>query len=142
MDVAVMEAPGVAPQNLSESGSWLCSRHPKLRALVEQIGAWQDGMPVMYKVRDTVNEFDRIAASANGAKGVGAVFRPRHTEVGAMLVMAPSEVNRLRMLATLSPANHLVAGVNFSVFDIATFDAVDRDLIYDWLRAVRMGVLG
>jgi len=149
-----MEAPGVAPQALSESGSWLCEKHPILAKLCKQIDAWEDGVPrgssdveqiagpVMWKVRDTVIEFDRIAAKATVTREVGAIFRPRHEGVGAMLVMSPSEVGRLRLLATLAPLKGEGPGVQFCVADLQPFDAAGKELIQDWLRAVRIGILG
>lgn len=142
MESAVMEAPGVAPQALSESGSWLCSRHPILADLCLRIGAWEANEPVMYMVRDTVIEFDRIAASAAFTREVGAILRPRRQDVEAMLVMSPSQVGRLRLLATLAPLKSEGPGVQFCVADLQSFDAAGKDLIEDWLRAVRIGVLG
>lgn len=141
MDTSVLEAPGVAPQTLSESGSWLCSRHPKLVELVQQIGAWENRAPVMWRVRDAVIEFDRIAASAATTYAVGAIFRPRRQDVGAMLVMSPSEVGRLRLLATLAPLPSAGPGVQFCTSDLEGFDAVGKELIQDWLK-VLVGAFG
>lgn len=142
MDTSVLEAPGVAPQTLSESGSWLCGRHPKLVELVQQIGAWENDAPVMWLVRDSVIEFDRIAAMAATAHAVGAIFRPRRPDMMAMAVMSPSEVGRLRLLATLAPPVHSGIGVQFCASDLEGFDRVGKELIQDWLRAVRIGILG
>lgn len=142
MDTAVMEAPGVAPQGLSESGSWLCSRHPQLRKLVERIGAWHEGAPVMYEVRDAIVEYDRVTGLRDIAHAVGAIFRPVKPEQSELGVMSPSEVGRLRLLATFAPPVFEGRGVQFCISDLEAFAASDPDLVYDFVRAVRTGVLG
>lgn len=122
-------APGVAPLALSEAGSWLCSRHPMLRELVERIGAWQDDAPVLWKVRDALNGYD-------DEPGV------EYATSLVLMTMAPGEIGRLRLLATLAPRSGRSQNARFCMEDLGTFDTVDRDLIEDWLRCVRIGVLG
>lgn len=135
MESAVMEAPGVAPLNLSESGSWLCNKHGMLRALVEQIGSWDDGAPVMHRVRDVVIEYDRFLVSP-----VPVITQA----VAAIVVMAPSEISRLRMLATLAPNRLDGSRVQFSIRDLEPFTNTEdgRALVEDYLHAVRAVVLG
>lgn len=119
----------VAPLALSEAGSWLCSRHPKLRELVQRIGAWRDAAPVLWMVRDALNAWD---------DNPGIEFESSK----ALSIMSPGEHGRLRLLATLAPRSAYGQNARFCVDDLGTFDTVDRDLIEDWLRCVRIGVLG
>lgn len=128
VDVVAMGDRAVAPLNLSEAGSWLCERHEDLTELVKRIGAWDQGTPVMWKVRNTIGLFD------NDAHGTPAVQ--------ALLVMSPGEVGRLRLLATVAPRSAFGENVRFCVEDLRTFDAVGKELIEDWIRCVRIGVLG
>lgn len=118
-----MGVSAVAPLNLSEAGSWLCARHETLRELVQEIDAWRDGEPDMIKVRDTI-----IWADAGYAT--------------ALRLWSPSQVGRLRLLATLAPISAQGGSVKFCVDDLRTFDRAGKELIEDWLRAVRCGVLG
>lgn len=131
-----MGVAAVAPLNLSDAGSWLCLRHRDLLDLVEEIGAWDSeaGMPVMWKVRDAVRDFDTFA----------------HTEDAAsskLYLMSPSQVGRLRLLATLAPrgvenAPPWESAAAFCVEDLRTFDRAGKELIEDWIRCIRIGVLG
>lgn len=126
-----MGVTAVAPLSLSEAGSWLCARHEDLRNLVEEIGAWESGEPVMWKVRDTIRDFDTLLCTT-GAQS------------SKLYLMSPSQVGRLRLLATVAPrgAYPWSNAVSFAVEDLATFDAAGKELIVDWLRCVRTGVLG
>lgn len=132
MDAAVMEAPGVAPTNLSDSGSWLCSQDETLRSLVQRIGAWDDGRPAMHYVRDVVMTHDA---------GLAGWPSESVRKLGRMM---PDEVARLRMLASLAPVTHDDKRVQFSVRDLESFSRTDegRRLVELYLRAVRIGVLG
>lgn len=118
--------------NLSESGSWLCNKHPMLRALVEQIGSsWDDGSPVMHHVRDVVIAYDGNVSS-------------NLSSVRAFALMFGAERACLRMLATLAPNNPGGPDVQFCVRDMELITGTDegRALVEDYLRAVRIGVLG
>lgn len=139
----VVEAPGVAPLALSEAGSWLCSQDAFLRELVERIGAWDPDMgPKMRVVRDALIEHDRIRAQEDAARAVGAIFRPNRPEQRELAVMAPSEIGRLRMLATLAPGTYRGPGLQFCIDDLATFDKSGKNLVLLWLEAVRIGLVG
>lgn len=125
-----MGSAAVAPLNLSDAGSWLCARHTTLRDLVKEIpGAYVNGGPVMWKVRDAVRDFDMAMV---------------HAEKSVLRLMSPSQVGRLRLLATLAPrgASPWSGAVQFCVDDLKTFHAVDSALLEDWLRCVRIGVIG
>lgn len=121
----------VAPLNLSEAGSWLCDRHPDLGELVKEIGAWDQGGPVVWKVRDVVRDFDTLHHSDDAASS-------------KLYLMSPSQIGRLRMLATLAPrgASPWSPGVSFCADDLLTFDRAGKELIEDWLRCIRIGVIG
>jgi len=141
----VAEAPGVAPLNLSESGSWLCSQDETLRALVYRIGAMVADEPDMIAVRDAVIEYDRINGLWTNSLGMSRDgFTGRAAEQREMLTMTPGEIGRLRMLATLAPKPGTAPGVQFSVFDLTTFNATaaGRELVYAYTRALRWGVVG
>lgn len=123
----------VAPLNLSEAGSWLCNRHDDLTELVQRIGAWQDGEPLMWLVRETVVGYDE-GRHKNGVVAPSAV--------AAVAIMSPGEVGRLRLLATLAPRAAFGDNAKWCVEDLRTFDAVGKELIEDWLRCIRIGVIG
>lgn len=127
--VAVLHegSPGVAPLNLSEAGSWLCARHNDLRELVQRIGAWKDGAPYLPDVRRAVCDYD-------------VAVRQNLPPMSALRHMMPAEVHKLRLLATLAPKSAFFDHVHFCVRDIEGLG--DDDLILDWLRCVRIGVLG
>lgn len=138
------EAPGVAPLNLSEAGSWLCSQDADLRDLVDRIGKWSNGQPEMAKVRDAVVEHDRLAVVRERNRAAGASFQPFRRDQQVMLRMTPGEVNRLRMLATLAPRPADWPAVQFSVFDLMTFNSTPegKALVLLYLDAVRIGLVG
>lgn len=93
-------------------------------------------MPVMHRVRDAVMEHDNRRATEPDW------WLPNPTEpVHALFLMSPSEVGRLRLLATLAP-RRARGNVQFTIEDLSSFDAVGKHLIEDWLRCVRIGVLG
>lgn len=115
--------------SLSEAGSWLCERHSDLQDLVMRIGAWDAGAPVMWKIRAALNVFDDEPAAEIESSM-------------ALSVMAPGQVGRLRLLATLAPRSAYGQSSRFCVEDLESFDAVGKDLIADWLRCIRIGVLG
>lgn len=116
--------------NLSEAGSWLCSRHPELAELVKRIGAWRDGEPHMPEVRTRVVAYD-LAVEQD--KPVPA----------SMKTLIPSELSRLRLLATLAPKSAFFGRLEWCVADIQGLDrTTGAPLIEDWLRCVRIGVLG
>jgi hypothetical protein len=50
------------------------------------------------------------------------------------MAMSGSELGRLRLLATLTGT-----GVRFSVLQLNSFDAAGKQLLEDWLDAVRQG---
>lgn len=105
-------------------------RHPVLRELAEEIGAWTktDGL-MLWRVRDAVRDFDMAMV---------------HAEKSKLRVMSPSQVGRLRLLATLAPrgASPWSGAVQFCADDLTTFSAADSELIEDWLRCIRIGVIG
>lgn len=120
----------VAPLTLSESGSWLCNQHPELADLVRRIGHWHDGEPDMPRVRNAVVEYD------------AAVARNDMPEA-SMRRMTPSEINRLRMLATLAPRSAFFGRLQFCAADLLGLDrSTGGPLIEDWLRCIRIGVIG
>lgn len=121
--------------SLSDAGCWLCERHSDLQELVQRIGAWEDGAPVMWMLRETV-------AKADGLREKVVRMAVLTEDVAAALIMSPGEFDRLRLLATLAPRSATSENVKWCVEDMGTFDAVGKDLIEDWLRAVRIGVLG
>lgn len=125
--VVLQDAPGVAPLSLSEAGSWLCSRHSSLRELVERIGAWKNGAPYLPDVRRAVCDFD-------------VAVRQNLPPMTALRHMLPADVHKLRLLATLAPKSAFFDDLHFCVRDIECLG--DDDLILDWLRAVRIGVVG
>jgi len=130
MSVAAVEVAGVAPVNLSEAGSWLCSRHSQLRELVERLGAWENGAPVMWMVREMIVDFDADQASNSYPQK-------------ALAMMTASEISRLRLLATLAPKSAFTGKLQFCVDDMRGLDqTTGKPLIEDWLRCVRIGVLG
>lgn len=141
MTSAVAEAPGVAPLSLSDSGSWLCSQDETLRKLVYRIGAMVADEPDMIAVRDAVIEYDRITGLWNHSR---SGFTASADEQRELITMTPGEVGRLRMLATLAPKPATGFGVQFSVFDLTTFNATKagRDLVRLYARAIRIGVIG
>lgn len=132
MDATLEEvaAPGVAPLARSEAGSWLCGRHPMLRELVQRIGQWQAGEPDMSRVRDAVVLYDEaIRENREVPKGMGTLI--------------PSEVNRLRLLATLAPKSAYSGHLSFCVADLEGFDrSTGQPLVEDWMRCVGMGLYG
>lgn len=126
-----MGSAAVAPLKLSEAGSWLCEQHSDLRELVEEIGAWEHGAPLMWKVRDTVRDFDSFAHAEDAASS-------------KLYLMSPGQVGRLRLLATLAPRGAMPwsGAAAFCVEDLEPFDRAGKELIEDWLRCVRIGVIG
>lgn len=120
----------VAPLNLSEAGSWLCEQHPELTELVQRIGHWRDGEPDMPRVRNAVVDYD-------------AAIRDNMPVPMHMHTLVPSEINRLRLLATLAPRSAFYGRLEFCVTDLQGFDrSTGGPLIEDWLRCVRIGVIG
>jgi hypothetical protein len=130
VEVVGVGSAAVAPLSLSEAGSWLCDRHPELAELVQRIGHWRDGEPDMPRVRNAVVDYDAAVASNS---------MPQK----AMRMMTPSEVNRLRLLGTLAPRSAFYGRLQFCVSDLQGFDrSTGGPLIEDWLRCVRIGVIG
>lgn len=133
VEVVGVGSAAVAPLSLSEAGSWLCSRHEDLQALVEEIDAWENGAPSLWRVRNVVRDFDMLHHAEDAASS-------------KLYLMSPSQVGRLRLLATLAPRvvndGPWSGAVSFSVDDLLTFDRAGKELIEDWLRCVRIGVIG
>lgn len=129
--VAVMpELAGVAPLNLSEAGSWLCGRHSDLAALVDRINAMRGGEPNMPQVRACVTDYD-MAVRMN--------LPPQ----SAMRHMMPTEVHRLRLLATLAPKSAFFDDhLQFCVRDLEGLGPDSRELVTDWMRCIRIGLFG
>lgn len=126
--VAVLEeATGVAPLKLSEAGSWLCSRHSDLQQLVRKIGAWKDGEPYLPDVRRAVCDYD-------------AAVKQNLPPMSVLRHMMPAEIHKLRLLATLAPKSAFFDDLHWCVRDMECLG--DDDLVLDWLRAVRIGVVG
>lgn len=138
----------VAPLSLSEAGSWLCERHSVLRELCEEIGAWENGEPIVWRVRDAINDFDAFLHPQDTTNTFGRPVAEAHEfntkSRRRLYLMSPSQVGRLRLLATLAPrgASPWSPAVSFCVEDLESFDAAGKELIEDWLRCVRIGVIG
>lgn len=135
------------PRNLYDMGNWLCSRHAELAKLVGEIGCAQsNGRPDMNLVRDCVISFDQFktARVEYGRKNrlvepdaVSITMGPQPTRATArMLLMAPGEIARLRLLATFAPGVGIVPGVEWCVDDLASFDAAGHQLVADWISAI------
>jgi hypothetical protein len=110
-----------------------------LRELVKEIGAWSADGPEMVRVRDAVIEYDKWRAATSP---VGHAFPSRKLAVRVLAVMSPSAIGRLRLLATLAPGTYQRPGLQFCIDDLATFDRAGKELIADWLRCIRVGVIG
>jgi hypothetical protein len=127
-------------------GNWLCSRHPELAQLVTEIGCMLPGdKPDMNLLRDCVISFDKFKTDRveygrkNSLKGqaVSITMGPQPTRATSrMLLMAPSEIARLRLLATCAPGVGIVPGVEWCVDDLAPFDAAGHKLVADWITAI------
>lgn len=131
----------IPPRKLSETGSWLCARHSELTELVQQVGAWDTdtGTPNMYVLRDILSAYDLEGR----VQEIRRQHSPsRHRAVCELIMMSPGQVGRLRLLATLADRPAYARAPEFSVSDLLMFDHAGKDLIVDYLRAVRVAVCG
>lgn len=134
------------PRNLYDMGVWLCSRHADLAKLVNEVGCMGSGnRPDINRVRDCVISFDafKVARVEYGRKNsltgaaVSTTLGPQATPaVHRMLLMAPGEIARLRLLATTAPGVGIAPGVEWCVDDLASFDASGHRLVADWIAAI------
>lgn len=135
---SVVEAP---PRNLYDAGQWLVERHPDLAALCARIGAvLPDGLVDVGQVRESVSSFDAYVMDRaefnrkNRLVDPSITLGPQPAPAAAqMLVMLPSQVAWLRLLATLAPG---APSVQWSADVLAVLGAGSATLLQDWLSAV------
>lgn len=105
-----------------------------------------DRTPDVHRVRDCVISYDafKVDRIEFGRKhhlvdsdATSTTLGPQPTwATSRMLLMAPGEVARLRLLATFAPGVGVVPGVEWCVDDLAPFDASGHSLIHDWITAI------
>lgn len=131
----------VPPRTLSQVGSWLCARHSDLRELVERLELLSPaGAPEMYRIRELVVAFDIDAHSPESIHRMRVAERSR--AMATLHQFSPGDLGRVRLLATLAERPAWGRAPEFSVSDLLTFDDAGKDLIVDYLRAVRVAVCG
>lgn len=130
------------PRKTSDVGSWLCARHSDLRELVERLGLWSVELaaPEMYQLRELVVAFDIDVRSPESLHRMQS--RVRSAGLKELHRMSPGEMGRVRLLATLAERPAWGHAPEFAVSDLFMFDAAGKDLIVDYLRAVRVAVCG
>lgn len=97
-------------------------------------------MPLMAHLRDLVVAFD---ADERDPESIRRQHSPRrHRGLAHMMLMTPGEQYRVRLLATLADRPAWGRAPEFAVSDLLTFDDAGKDLIVDYLRAVRVAVCG
>lgn len=139
-----VEAP---PRNLYDAGQWLMDRHQDLGQLCAEVGAVDRGRLDLKRVRDSVISFDayhRDRIEFNRKNRIVGVPDPMSITLGPqpahacarMLVMHPTQVAWLRLLATMAPSDFMGPGVEWCADTLAVLGAHSGPLLRDWLTAV------
>lgn len=146
--MTIVDAP---PRNLYDVGVWLFRQDPELAKLVHEIGCIEsDGMPDVGRVRDSVISFDAFRQDRqqfrrkNGLRdhdetpeSMSITLGPQPTTaVARMMLMAPGEIARLRLLATTAPVSYTGPNLQWSVDDLAPFNASGHRLISLWIAGM------
>ena len=139
-----VEAP---PRNLYDAGQWIVNRHPELEKLCHEVGAVDRGRVDLKQVRDAVVAYDRYHRDrvdwnrknriSNVPESFSITLGPQPAPACArMLVMHPTQVAWLRLLATMAPAEALGPGVEWCVDTLAVLGSGSASLLRDWVDAV------
>lgn len=132
----------IPPRSLSEAGSWLCARHSELRELTQRVGTWDADTetPDMYQLRELLVAYDIDVRSPESVHRM--LSRQRSEAMQELRRFSPGELGRVRLLATLADRPAWGHAPEFAVSDLVMFDHAGKELILDWLRAVRVAVCG
>lgn len=145
--MTIVDAP---PRNLYDVGVWLYRQDPELAKLVHEIGCANGDTPDVGRVRDSVISFDAFRQDRqqfrrkNGLRdkdetpeSMSITLGPQPTTaVARMMLMSPSEVARLRLLATTAPSSYTGPDLQWSVDDLAPFNASGHRLISLWIQGI------
>lgn len=128
----------IPPRTLSECGLWLCERHSDLAALVQRLGLWDDDLnaPDMREIREVIVRTDtleglRVMCSQRQRAAMREVER-----------LSPGDRARMRLLATLVDRPAFGHAPEFAASDLVLLATSGRDLVVDYLRALRVAVIG
>jgi hypothetical protein len=129
---------------------WLLGRHPQLADLVDRlpdVAGIEDGQVFLNldELAKAFTQYDAYLAAKEETFGWSSpsesswarfeAAQPTRTAAAdELMAMSGSELGRLRLLATLTGT-----GVRFSVLQLNSFDAAGKQLLEDWLDAVRQG---